>query len=133
MLTCPHCGCIIEHGEPADFDAFWKAYPRKQGKKYARKAWRQLSPDARGSVLDAIAAQRKKGCLEDVAYAPHPASWLNGERWEDEDSDLADKACVLCGAAYVEGGHKWSTTDARTNKKEYKCVDCRKVRPEAVG
>lgn len=67
------------------FDQFWAAYPRKEGKKKAWEKWQKLDPDpvlfaAILSGLDAHirSEQWRRGVI------PHPTTWLNGERWEDE-------------------------------------------------
>jgi len=67
------------------FEAFWAAYPRRVGKGAARaafcKACRKAQPEA---IIEAITAQVEAGCFKDMTYTPYPASWLNGERWDDE-------------------------------------------------
>ena len=70
------------------FDVFWAAYPRHVAKQAALAAWKKLKPD--GGMLD----RKMEGLArwkasdewqrEDGRYIPHPASWLNGRRWEDE-------------------------------------------------
>lgn len=71
-----------------DFDLFWQAYPKRQKKADARKAWRQLAPDTDlvQRILDALMWQTKqRGWLKDGGdFIPLPASWLRGERWDDE-------------------------------------------------
>lgn len=66
------------------FDAFWTAYPRRVGKKPAERAWAKLQPDEAlvQRMLAAIDAQRP-GWTE-LRFVPHPATWLNQERWTDE-------------------------------------------------
>ena len=66
------------------FDLFWTAYPKKEGKLDARKAWTKLKPDddLRATILRALEA--KKRTWTDRKYIPLPATWLNGARWEDE-------------------------------------------------
>jgi len=67
------------------FEAFWAAYPRRVGKGAARaafdKACRKAKPEA---IIAAIQAQVESGCFKDMTFTPYPASWLNGERWDDE-------------------------------------------------
>jgi hypothetical protein len=67
------------------FDAFWAAYPRRVGKGDARaafdKACRKAKPEA---IIAAITAQAYAGCFKDLTFCPYPATWLNGERWDDE-------------------------------------------------
>jgi hypothetical protein len=69
------------------FETFYNAYPRKRARAAAMKAWDKLQPDLdlQGAILRAIEQQR--GCeqwrRDNGAYIPHPATWLNGRRWED--------------------------------------------------
>lgn len=73
--------------DPA-WDQFWAAYPRKTAKIDARKAWDKLSPDADTLkvILEALEAQKKspQWTKEGGQFIPHPATWLNAKRWEDE-------------------------------------------------
>jgi hypothetical protein len=68
--------------EADHFAEFWTVYPRKVGKVAARKAWtsatKRVNPDK------IIAAVREYPFRDDLTYVPHPASWLNGGRWEDD-------------------------------------------------
>jgi uncharacterized protein YdaU (DUF1376 family) len=66
------------------FDVFWKIYPRKVARKNALKAWLKIKPDdaLTKQIIDAI---NKQGlCNREIQFVPHPASWLNAARWEDE-------------------------------------------------
>lgn len=68
-----------------DFDAFWNAYPKKVGKQAARKAFQRVKVPLE-SLLTAIERQKRSAqWLEDNGkYIPHPTTWLNQGRWEDE-------------------------------------------------
>jgi len=76
----------------SDFDLFWQAFPKRQKKADARKAWNQLSPDTAlvQRILDALVWQKTQpNWLKDGGqFIPLPASWLRGERWEDEPVSL---------------------------------------------
>jgi hypothetical protein len=67
------------------FDEFWTAFPKKQNKPDAKKAWQQTI-DARPSLSVLIAAivnqSKSKTWME--GYVPLPGSWLRGHRWADE-------------------------------------------------
>jgi hypothetical protein len=69
-----------------DFERFWSDYPRRVGKKAARQAWNQLTADERTRALDAVpvfaAEQQRRG--DEIKFTPHPATWLNGRRFDDE-------------------------------------------------
>ena len=70
------------------FGEFWAAYPRKQGKGAAEKAWGKIKPNAK--VFDQImsAVESQKHCEQwqkhNGQFIPNPATWLNQRRWEDE-------------------------------------------------
>lgn len=71
------------------FDEFWKAYPRKTNKGFARKVFEKLKVDdvMLTKMIQAIYVQNKNIWKDkDQQYIPHPSTWLNGERWEDEVS-----------------------------------------------
>ena len=68
-----------------DFDRFWAAYPRKVDKKKARLAFAKVRAPVE-KLLAALEVQKKapQWVKDNGAYIPHPTTWLNGERWEDE-------------------------------------------------
>jgi hypothetical protein len=73
---------------PDSFDTFWTVYPRHQAKADARKAWQRLnpSPELVERIIAALTWQREQESWQrdDGQYIPLPASWIRGERWEDE-------------------------------------------------
>jgi hypothetical protein len=70
------------------FDRFWAAYPKKKAKADAEKAFAKLdaTEDLLARILAAIERQaRSEAWRKDGGqFIPHPATWLNGRRWEDE-------------------------------------------------
>lgn len=70
----------------SDFDAFWKAYPKKIGKKDALRAWKRAKDippieEVIESVrVHAASDQWKK---DGGQFIPNPATWINQGRWED--------------------------------------------------
>jgi hypothetical protein len=70
------------------FNRFWKAYPKKVKKEASLKAWAKIGPDAELVEVILAAIGRHKQTRDwqksDGEFIPHPASWLNGRRWEDE-------------------------------------------------
>jgi len=76
------------------FDDFWKAYPRKVGKDAARKAWAAKKPPL-DETLAAIEAQKgtDQWTKDGGKFIPHPATWLNQGRWQDEITAPVDKGC----------------------------------------
>lgn len=79
-------------GESVAFAQFWQAYPRRVGKGQALKAWERI-PDAHDllpRMLAVIAAwSQSEGWTKDGGrFIPHPATWLNGKRWEDDPPEM---------------------------------------------
>lgn len=72
------------------FEKFWKEYPRKVGKGAARKSFLKLKPNNEllNKMLTALAKQKRteQWTRDNGKYIPHPATWLNQERWDDEVS-----------------------------------------------
>lgn len=79
-------GPLTPENDPDRFQEFWRAYPRRVGKGTARKAWaKALKNGADAGVMIAAAKQFavwKKHT--EARWIPHPATWLNAERWDDE-------------------------------------------------
>lgn len=68
------------------FERFWKEYPRKTAKRDAEKAWGKIPAHKQ---IEVIEATRKHALMwkqqgTEKQYIPYPASWIRGERWEDE-------------------------------------------------
>jgi len=70
------------------FDEFWKSYPKKIGKGAAEKAYKKIKPTAelQSQILSAVekAKQTEQWQKQNGQFIPHPATWLNQKRWEDE-------------------------------------------------
>lgn len=71
--------------EPERFDEFWNVYPRKVGKGQARNAWAKAVGKVADpqTIVDAAKAQANT-LASKGEFCPHPSTWLNGERWSDE-------------------------------------------------
>lgn len=68
-----------------DWCRFWAAWPRKVDKGHARKAWTAATKHTDPAVIIAAAEQyRNHVAGADPKFIPHPATWLNGERWNDQ-------------------------------------------------
>jgi hypothetical protein len=76
------------NGSSVGFERFYAAYPRKVAKREAIKAWDKVAPDDGlvERILDALERQKASWAAEkqERKFIPYPASWLNGQRWEDE-------------------------------------------------
>ena len=69
------------------FLVFWKAYPRRVGKGAAFGAWQRIPDRPAVEVLvAAVEAQKatEQWRKDNGQFIPHPQTWLNQRRWEDD-------------------------------------------------
>lgn len=70
------------------FNQFWEQYPKKKAKLAAMKAWAKLKPDEIlfGEIMYGLSRARSsmEWKREGGRFIPHPATFLNEGRWEDE-------------------------------------------------
>ncbi len=80
------------------FDEFWASYPRKTGKGAAKKSFLKIAPSKELFEKMMAALEDAKRCeqwsRDHGQYIPHPATWLNQERWDDDYGvpDLSPRA-----------------------------------------
>jgi uncharacterized protein YdaU (DUF1376 family) len=92
-LTAPEGAACGPDKIASDFELFWTVYPRKTAKDAARKVFsRALKRTTMETILLALERQReweqwRRGII------PHPATWLNNSRWNDEDPPSQIRAC----------------------------------------
>lgn len=110
--------------EPDGFDSWWEGYPRKTGKAAAQRAYAKARKSA---TADELMAGLVNACAvwtadrTEARFIPHPATWLNQGRWEDEQPclpgspELGRPATLRqCDGTKCPGGrHTW--TDARNH------------------
>lgn len=74
---------------PDGFNTFWQKYPRKVAKPKAIKSWMKINPDENtlAIIISAIDRDMKSDQWkrDNGQFIPHPATWLNNMRWEDEE------------------------------------------------
>jgi hypothetical protein len=77
--------CEVSDDYPEGYqEAFWKLYPRKIGRKAAFLKLKTIRKT--GEVTFArLMAGVKKIPMGEPKFIPHPTTWLNQGRWDDED------------------------------------------------
>ena len=91
-----------ENSAREDFEKFWSAYPRKAGNK--QKAFEAFKKA--GVSLDILLAaienqkQSAQWSKDNGQFIPHPTTWLNGKRWEDQLS--VDRAGYVNGQRQLD-------------------------------
>jgi len=78
-------------GYSKDFLAFWEVYPKKIAKGDAFKAWKKAKAKPELEALLSIVnrqAQWEQWRKDGGQYIPNGATWLNGKRWDDEETNV---------------------------------------------
>lgn len=90
----PRASLADDGGE--NFKTFWSAYPKKAGKDAAKKAFakRKFDEQAFEKVMAALNEQKasEQWQKDGGQFIPHPATWLNQGRFEDEIGSAATQA-----------------------------------------
>lgn len=75
---------LVREDDP-EFARFWAVYPWHTAKLAARKAWAQVqpSPELVDRIVTALAWQSALWARQGYG-TPYPATYLRGERWNDE-------------------------------------------------
>lgn len=76
----------VEIEEKIPFQQFWDLYPRKTAKKIAIIRWERLSRAIQEVILIDVPLRAKSKPWREAGgqYIPYPATYLYGERWNDE-------------------------------------------------
>jgi hypothetical protein len=89
---------------PEDFQRFWMAYPRRVKKAAAILTWVKLDPPIQ-AILTALEWQRSspEWTKDGGQFIPHPSTWLNGRRWEDERRIATSSAVPMLTKTRING------------------------------
>ena len=101
-----------------EFEAFWKAYPRKTNKVKARDAFEKAFRLLRKShsidetiliLLNGVDAYAKHA---DPEFLMHPTTWLNAGKWYDDPASIKNKKVSNAGYGEFDrtkkkGGTEW--------------------------
>jgi hypothetical protein len=95
--------------DPA-FDIFWQAYPRREARLDALKAWGQMQGTAAPSVILEGAKRYAERCRREgreTKYIALPASWLRAGRWDDQEPT------VMSSVSTHQGRHQSKDEERR--------------------
>lgn len=103
------------------FERFMEIFPRREDKKRAFEVWQKkgLNCIADEIIEKTIALVKAKDWTDKAKkqYCPHPTTFLNGERWNDE-VDIPDTPSSLAAELafeiqsrdnVIEGQSEWAT------------------------
>ena len=77
---------IIKEIYKEKFAKFWELYPNKKSKQETIKWFNnaKITEELYKIIIEKLKLFIKLKSWQDVAYIPHPSTWLNQKRWEDE-------------------------------------------------
>lgn len=78
----PSQGLTVAEGD--SFARFWRAYPRRVGKRAARAEWDRATRQADPETIITGAQRYADDPNREPAYTAHPSTWLRAGRWDDE-------------------------------------------------
>lgn len=78
--------------QTAQFEDFWKQYPRRIGKGAARKAFEKALKLASFEEIETgLRRQLSYYQSREQQFIPHPTTWLNQERWADDPQPVKSR------------------------------------------
>lgn len=96
-----------------EFGELWLLFPRRVGKGHARKAYRAARKQTSAEIIRNGVMRFAAAAMDrDPGFVAHPATWLTGQRWEDEadamparSRDPPNGSRQSPTATLFEGGH----------------------------
>jgi DNA-binding transcriptional regulator YhcF (GntR family) len=88
--------------DPLSFETFWNNYNYKKNRKAAKKSWDRLTPTKKAAALAGV--PQYLSYLNHSGHSQcHGATWINGERWNDDNSiENAKNNSSVAGISQVE-------------------------------
>jgi hypothetical protein len=116
------------------FARFWEAYPRKVSKGTASKAFSRVMARADAPTIDVLlsAVSRYAASVSDPRYVAHPATWLNGERWNDEVGGNAPASAIVRVPEEIRAAQSLGAAFALTGRTHSELAETMSTKSEAA-
>ena len=95
LHSLPPKSDLKSNGHAEEFEQFWRAYPKKVGKKKAQLAWKKAGdrPEIAQVIRRIEESKRTDQWTKDNGqFIPHPSTWINEGRWDDEPTQTPPSA-----------------------------------------
>jgi hypothetical protein len=116
-----------------EFDLFWRAYPKHEGKMDARKAWNKIKPKKElvQRILQDIARRKQSDqwLKDNGQYIPWPQKYLNHRLFEDGMGTVQDTKQVGAGAPKSSKCSKCGAKNVMLDEETGLCQLCYKAIP----
>jgi Fe-S-cluster-containing hydrogenase component 2 len=95
------------------FNEFWNQYPRHEKKKNTIEAFKKINFKniTFEKIMESLLKQKmsEQWIKDDGKFIPHPTTWINGKRWEDELSqndglNETQRSILACEKRDIENG-----------------------------
>lgn len=97
--------------EPTAFDRFWKVYPRRTARGAAVTAFAKAVKRADAETIISSASEFAASPKGRGEFVPHPATWLNQDRWTDDRAAWQDSGARNGQPAIPSSGKIHDPTD----------------------
>jgi hypothetical protein len=110
---------LVEIINDDDFSHFWAKYPRRTQKANALRSWSKLKPHDRIEALARLPEHVAwwQQSRTEPQFVPHPATWINQRRWEDQLPDLTPPGIGMSRAAQTIQEMMRNATDGRSQDR----------------
>ncbi|MCP3681817.1 MAG: hypothetical protein GY861_03930 [bacterium] len=89
------------------FEDFWNIWPKKTAKKDAEKAWKKAKVETEAWLL--IEKHLTTAYLStEVKFIPNPATYINGQRWNDEIAPINQQQAIEPGFIEQHMSRDWA-------------------------
>lgn len=101
------------------FNEFWKEYPKKIAKSECEKKWFKLTTLEALAIVEDVKNRKLKDTNWIDGYSPHPTTYLNQKRWNDEVlTNRPGRSNMGSDTPYIKG--KYSNIKVTTIKNVIK-------------
>jgi hypothetical protein len=107
------------------FNDFWELYDKKVSRKDAYKKWNKLKPNEIEKIFETLPSFLAK--ITDKKYQPHPTSYLNQKRWEDE---LQEQEPIKSPTGYVITPHTHNRNNYYSFDEYIGFCEAKKIEPK---
>ena len=93
-LASPNANNVSAEWKEKKFEKFWVQYPNKKVKQNAKKSFMRLLKKEILAIFDVYEDHLVSWHGKEKKFIPHPSTWINQKRWEDE-VDSYDQKFIL--------------------------------------
>jgi len=94
-------------GKLDQFEQFWLEYPSKKGLKPTREKWlAKITPELGETIISDVKKRKEKDRQWLEGFIPHPTTYLNQERWQDEITPARKTQTLSADTPYVAGKYE---------------------------